>query len=126
MRERMVRIVIAAALGCASGSACAMTGAGQSASCQVIDGRKLPADSGGEKALCDAVSAAIQTHAPGQGYSVEIRVLGPSRLAASVVKDGKVVAEPKMASSDKDLSGRSFRRFADAIVAELSRTAGKS
>ena len=126
MRDRLVGIAIGAALGCASGSACAMTVADQGAQCQVIHGEKLPADSGGAKALCEAVTAALEAHAPGQGYRVEIEVQGPSRLAASITKDGRKVAEQKMASSDKNLTKRSFGRFADAIVAQLSRSAGKS
>ena len=127
MRDRLARIAIAAALGCASGSACAMTAVDQDARCQVINGEKLPAESGGAKALCEAVVTAIEAHAPGQGYRVEIQVQGPSRLAALVTsKDGRKVAEQKMASSDKNLTKRSFGRFADAIVAQLSRSAGKS
>ena len=127
MRDRLARIAIAAALGCASGSACAMTAADQDARCQVINGEKLPADSGGAKALCEAVVTAIEAHAPGKGYRVEIQVQGPSRLAASITsKDGRKLAQQKMASSDKNLTKRSFGRFADAIVAQLSRSAGKS
>ena len=127
MRDRLARIAVAAALGCASGSACAMTALDQGVQCQVINGEKLPAVSGGAKALCDAVTNALEAHAPGQGYRVEIQVLGPSRLAASITsKDGRKVAEQKMASSDKNLTKRSFDRFADAIVAQLSRSAGKS
>ena len=127
MRDRLARIAIAAALGCASGSACAMTAADQGAACQVIDGAKLPASTGGEDALCKAVTAAVDAHAPGQGYRVEIQVLGPSRLAASVLsKDGRKIAEQKMASSDRELTDKSFSRFADAIVAEISKSAAKS
>jgi len=127
MRDRLARIAVAAALGCASGSACAMTAADQDAQCQVMHAEKLPAESGGAKALCEAVTAAVEAHAPGRGYRVEIQVLGPSRLAASIMsKDGRKVAEQKMASSDKELTKRSFSRFADAIVAQLSRAAGKS
>ena len=127
MRVRLARIAVAAALGCASGNACAMTAVDQDARCQVVHGEKLPAESGGAKALCEAVVTALEAHAPGQGYRVEIQVLGPSRLAASVTsKDGRTLAEQKMASSDKNLTKRSFGRFADAIVAQLSRSAGKS
>ena len=127
MRDSLARIAVAAALGCASGSACAMTAVDQDARCQVIHGEKLPADSGGAKALCEAVTAALEAHAPGEGYRVEIEVQGPSRLAASVTsKDGRKLAEQKMASSDKNLTRRSFGRFADAIVAQLSRSADKS
>jgi hypothetical protein len=104
-----------------------MTAVDRDPQCQVIHGEKLPPVSGGAKALCDAVTQALEAHAPGQGYRVEIQVLGPSRLAASITsKDGRKVAEQKMASSDKNLTKRSFDRFADAIVAQLSRSAGKS
>jgi hypothetical protein len=127
MRDRLARIAVAAALGCASGSACAMTAVDQDAQCQVIGGEKLPAESGGAQALCEAVASALEAHAPGQAYRVEIQVLGPSRLAASVTsKDGRKVAQQKMASSDKNLTKRSFGRFADAIVAQLFGSAAKS
>ena len=127
MRDRLARIAVAAALGCASGSACAMTAADRDVQCQVVDGAKLPASTGGAKALCEAVTAAVESHAPGQGYRVEIQVLGASRLAASVMsKDGRKIAEQKMASSDRELTDKSFTRFADALVAELARAAGKS
>ena len=127
MRDRMAIIAVSAALGCASGSACAMTAANQGAQCRIIHGEKLPAESGGAKALCDVVGTAVEAHAPGQGYRIEIRVEGPSRLAASIMtKDGRKIVEQKMASSDKNLTKRSFSRFAHAIVAQLSRSAGKS
>ena len=127
MRVRLARIAVAAALGFASGSACAMTAVDHDVQCQVIHGEKLAVDSGGAKALCEAVTSALEAHAPGEAYRVEIQVLGSSRLAASVTsKDGRKVAEQKMASSDKNLTKRSFGRFADAIVAQLSRAAGKS
>ena len=122
MRDKLAIIAIAAALCSASGSACAMSTADQSATCQVIDGGKLPADSGGAKALCEAVTAAVEAQAPGQGYSVEIRVLGSSRLAALVTKDGRKIAEQNLASMDKLITSGSFKRFAAAIAAKLAKS----
>ena len=123
MRDKLAITAIAAALCSASGSACAMSAADQSATCQVIDGGKLPANSGGAKALCEAVTAAVEAQAPGKGYSVEIRVLGSSRLAASVMtKDGRKIAEQNLASMDKPITSGSFKRFAAAIAAELAKT----
>ena len=122
MRDKLAIIAIAAALCSASGSACAMSTADQSATCQVIDGGKLPADSGGAKALCEAVTAAVEAQAPGQGYSVEIRVLGSSRLAALVTKDGRKIAEQNLASMDKPITSGSFKRFAAAIAAKLAKS----
>ena len=123
MRDRMAIIAVAAALACASGSACAMSPAERSASCRVIDGGKLPANSGGADALCEAVSAAVDAQAPGQGHNVEIRVLGSSRLAASVMsKDGRTIAEQSFASMDKELTAGSFTRFAAALARELAKS----
>ena len=55
-----------------------------SPSCQVIDGNKLPAESGGADALCREIAAATAEAAPGFGYKIEIRVLPRSRLSATV------------------------------------------
>jgi hypothetical protein len=119
MRDILARIAIAAALGCAGGSACAMN-ANHQTNCRVIDGGKLPADSGGADALCQALTAAVEAKAPGQGYHVEVRVLGSSRLAATVTsKDGQKIAEQQLASMDKPLTAGSFKRFAAALAAEL-------
>ena len=99
-----------------------MSAADQRATCRVIDGGKLPANSGGAKALCEAVTAAVEARAPGQGYSVEIRVLGSSRLAALVTKDGRKIAEQNLASMDKPITSGSFKRFAAAIAAKLAKS----
>ena len=123
MRARLARIAVAAALGCASGSACAMTAAESSPhGCRVIDGEKLPSESGGSKALCDAVAAAVAEQAPGQSYSVEIRVLPLSRLSASVTTgDGRKLPDQSFTSMDRPLTSGSFKRFAAAIAAELAK-----
>lgn len=124
MRERMALVVIAAAIGCVSGSACAMNSAErqQSSSCQVIDGNKLPAESGGADALCREIAAAIAQAAPGVGYSIEIRVLPRSRLSATVTTtDGRQLPELGMASMDKPLTAGSFKRFATSIAEELAK-----
>ena len=127
MRDKLARIVLAAALGCASGSACAVSAADPHPNCHVVNGGKLPAETGGAEALCQAVTAAVKAQAPGRNYIVEIRVLGSSRLTASVTEDGRKVAEQSIASMDKPLTAGSFKRFADAIAAELAKAgAGKS
>ena len=83
MRQRLVMILVAAALGCVSGSACAMSSTeNPSSGCRVVNGDKLPAESGGADALCRAIAAATAEAAPGVGYSIEITVLPRSRLSA--------------------------------------------
>ena len=123
MRGRFITSLAATALGVYSGVVHAMSAADQSATCRVIDGGKLPANSGGAKALCEAVTAAVEAQAPGQGYSVEIRVLGSSRLAALVMmKNGRKIAEQNLASMDKPITSGSFKRFAAAIAAKLAKS----
>ena len=82
MRERMALVAIAAAIGCVSGSACAMNSSERhpSPSCQVIDGNKLPAESGGADALCREIAAATAEAAPGFGYRNRNQGARPGRV----------------------------------------------
>ena len=123
MRERLASITVAAAFACASGSACAMSMAeDRPAGCRVIGGEKLPAESGGADALCQAIAAAAAENAPGVSYSVEVRVLPLSRLSASLTTgDGRRLTDQNFARMDKPLTNSAFRRFAAAIAAELAR-----
>src|SRR5688572_10092599 len=102
MHGKVPGAVVAAALGCVSGSACAMSAAEQKPQpCRVIGGEKLPAESDGADALCGAIAAAAAEQAPGQSYSIEIRVLPRSRLSASVrTSDGRTLPEQGFASMD--------------------------
>ena len=125
MRERMALFAIAAAIGSVSGSACAMNSPEPrpSPSCQVIDGNKLPAESGGADGLCREIAAATAKAAPGVRYSVEIKVLPRSRLSATVTTaDGRRLPELGMASMDKPLTAGSFKRFAASIAEELAKS----
>ena len=123
MRERMVMTAIAAAIGCVSGSACAMSSTENlSSGCRVVNGDKLSAQSGGADALCQAIAAAAAQAAPGVGYSVEINVLPRDRLSAVVtLADGRKLPELGIASMDKPLTAGSFKRFADSIARELAK-----
>ena len=123
MRERMVMTAIAAAIGCVSGSACAMSSTENfSPACRVVNGDKLSAESGGADALCQAIATAAAETAPGVSYSVEINVLPRDRLSALVtLADGRKLPELGIASMDKPLTERSFKRFADSIALALAK-----
>lgn len=126
MHEALVRIVVATTLACASGSACAMTSAAErKVECHVVNGAKLSEQSGGAGALCRAVETAIGKQAPVGKYKVEITVLGPSRISASVTSDnGRKVAEQAYGSMDRDLTESSFERFADGLASEIFKAKG--
>jgi hypothetical protein len=124
--KRMWRIIPAPALlvmaASLSGGACAMASpSGQSTPCHIVDGDKLPGDSGGAAALCSAIERAAAAKAPGVTYTVEIKVLSPSRLAATVTADGRKLPEQNFATTDRDLNGGSFDRFAAALADQLAK-----
>ncbi|MDP1908290.1 MAG: hypothetical protein Q8K85_08315, partial [Hyphomicrobium sp.] len=75
------------------GSACAMnSSSAQLIACRVVDGDKLPADSGGPDALCTAIRNAAAAEVPASKFSVEVRVLGNTSLAATLTTaDGTIL-----------------------------------
>ena len=99
------------------------TPAAQSEYCRVVNGGKLPAASGGATVLCAAIERAVANRAPGAAYNVRVRVLSASRLTASVAAKGRVLPEQSFASMDRNLDGRAFERFADAIAAQVAQSA---
>src|SRR5687767_7668378 len=98
-----VLLVMAVSL---SGGACAMPSpSSQSTPCRIVDGDKLPDGSGGAAALCTAIERAAAAKAPGVGYTVEVRVLSASRLAATLTSDGRKLPEQNFAITDRELTG---------------------
>jgi hypothetical protein len=106
-----------------SGGACAMASpSGQSTTCRIVDGGKLPDGSGGAAALCSAIERAAAAKAPGVAYTVEVRVLSSSRLAATVTSGGRKLPEQNFATMDRELNSGSFDRFAAALADQLARS----
>ena len=92
----------------------------QSPTCVVVDGAKLPAESGGAAALCEAIERAVTKQAPGAAVTVEVRVLSSWRLTAALTRDGQQLSEQNFASMDRALNRDSFERFAAAIADALN------
>lgn len=88
--------------------------------CLVVDGDKLPAGSGGAAALCTAIQRAAAATAPGLDFTVEVKVLSSSRLAATLTSHGQRLPEQKFATMDRELTSDSFDRFAAALAAQLA------
>lgn len=104
------------------GSAWAMSSTNnQSPHCRVVDGGKLPAESGGAVALCAAIERAVSARAPGVAYTVEVKVLSSSRLAATLTKDGHELPEQRFASMDRELTVSSIERFAESIADRVAK-----
>ena len=106
-----------------TGSACAMNSpSSKQVDCSVIGGDKLPAETGGPDAVCAAIARAAATDAPASRFSVEVRVLGSSSLAATLkTADGTTLPEQKFAISDRSLTKGSIERFAKALVGAVAR-----
>ena len=110
-----------------SGGACAMASpSGQSTPCRIVDGGKLPEESGGPAALCSAIERAAAARAPGVAYTVEVKVLSSSRLAATLTSAGRTLPEQNFAVMDRELNGGSFERFAAALADQLAKSVLKS
>ena len=87
-------------------------------SCHVTNGGKL-LGSVKSDTICVEVERAISSRAAGVQYSVEIRVLSPSRLAATLVVDGRTLPVQNFAVMDGKLSDGTIKRFADALAAAV-------
>lgn len=101
-----------------TGSACAMNSpSSKQVECRVVGGDKLPAEIGGPDALCAAIASAAVIGAPADRFSVEIRVLSSSSLAATLkTADGATLPEQRFAISDRGLTKGSLDRFAKSLV----------
>ena len=111
----------------ATGSACAMTSPARSiVDCKVVGADKLPAATGGAQGICGAIEQAARQH-PGKRFKVEVRVVGSSRLSATLTTaTGKILPERRFAVSDRPLGKGSIERFAKSLVAEVARASGAS
>ena len=127
MHGALARIVAAMALAFASGSVSGMSAGKTTVECHVAGGAKLSEQSGGVGALCTAIETALGKQGMAQKLSVEITVLGPSRISALVTSDtGRKLAEQKYGSMDRELTRSSFERFANGLAAELSKAEGRN
>ena len=91
--------------------------------CSVIAGEKLAASSGGAALLCSEIERAISSAAPGVPYRVQIKVLSPSRLTASLVVNGRTLPEQHFAIMDRELNRGAIERFAHSLALEVAKAA---
>ena len=84
--------------------------------CNVVAGEKLAAGSGGAKGICAEVERAMAAALPGVRYTAEVRVISPSRLAATMVVKGHRLPEQHFATMDRNLTPGAVRRFARALA----------
>jgi hypothetical protein len=124
---RKIKLLLAVAMaGAIGGNACAMAGsAAEAPACVITGADKLPAGLSGD-AICAEIRAAARKASSGTGFSVEVRVVSASSLAARIrLRDGRTLPEQKMAVSDRQLNSGSIERFALAIASAVAGSAAR-
>lgn len=98
----------------------AMT-APQNRPCRVLNGDKLPPESGGADAICSAIEHAIAAKAPKVRYTAEVRILSKSGLTVSVIANGKKLPDQNMSVMDRNLNPWAIQRFAEGLAEEVAK-----
>ncbi len=93
------------------------------ADCVVVNGEKLPPETGGPAELCAAIKAALDAQGGDRAVQVEIRVKSNSWIVAHIERDGMALSDQNLAIADGKLKKSSIERFARAIAQAVS-TAG--
>jgi len=124
MWSRIFAAVLASAT-CVAACAPAVS-APQPHPCRVLNGEKLPPESGGAAAVCAAFEQAIAARAPKVRYSAEVRVLSKSSLAVNVELGGRKLEEQHFGVMDRNLNPGSIKRFAEGLAEMIAAHAGKA
>ncbi len=89
--------------------------------CQVANGEKLPAASGGVHALCAAIERALAAHKSNKRVAVRVTIGARSLLSADVtLSDGRKLPSLKMAEMDRPITKMTFERFGAAIANHIA------
>jgi hypothetical protein len=122
MWSRILVGVLASAL---AASAAAVS-APAAAHCRVLNGEKLPADSGGASAICSGIEQAVAAKAPQVAYKAEVRVLSKSGLAVSLEVGGRKLEEQHFGIMDRNINPGFIKRVAEAVADQVAEAAKKS
>jgi hypothetical protein len=103
--------------GCASASSGAVTPEPNgSARCRIVEGEKYLKSPIGSGMICREIERAIEAQAFGARISAEVRATSPSRLAATLIVNGKTLPEHKFVVMDSNLTPASVQRFARSLA----------
>jgi hypothetical protein len=124
MRGRSATFIFLLAIALTPAGAAAMSPSGKaSVRCHVVGSEKLPRTSGGASAICAEVERAVAAVAPAARYSAEVKVLSRSKLAATLVVNGRTLPEQNFAIMDRELNPGAIERFARSLAAEIAKAA---
>jgi hypothetical protein len=111
--------IFAAAAAFAGGSALSAR-APSKGPCHVIGGDKLP-PAVRQDVICTEIARAMTQRAAAVKYSVEVKILSPSRLSAVLVANGRTLPDQNFAVSDRELNSGAIRRFAESLAGEAAK-----
>lgn len=117
-------IFAAGCLSAAGTSACAVTTPTAPANppCVVEGAALLPAETGGEEALCDEIRRATADVMPA-GARISVQIMSDHLMHGTVtLQGGRSLPRITTAVSDRTLSPRSFRMMAAALADQLRST----
>jgi hypothetical protein len=104
-------------VGTASAGAATMTHAPRANThCRVVAGEKYLKAPINSAMICGDIARALAAQVPSARVEATVRVISPSRLAASLVVNGRALPEHKFAIMDSDLSPEAVQRFARSLA----------
>jgi hypothetical protein len=91
--------------------------------CVITGAEKLHGEPIGSDTICSEIEGAIAAQMPTVRYSAQIKVLSSSRLAATLIVNGRTLPVQNFAVMDGKLSNSSVKRFASALAQAVAQAA---
>lgn len=123
MQNKFALLLIAAAIGSTGAGAMTAVENGKHTRCEIVEGGKYLSPALGASSICSTIERTISAETPAATYSVKIKVLSPSRLAAALIVNGRALPEHKFAVMDRNLNIEAVQRFARALAADVAKSA---
>ena len=84
--------------------------------CRITEGEKYLRAPVGSGMICAEIERAIAAQVPQARVRADLKVVSPSRLAATLVVNGRALPEHKFSVMDRDLSPEAVQRFARSLA----------
>jgi hypothetical protein len=91
----------------------------QARSCRVLNGEKLPPESGGAAAICSAIEQAISAKGTKVAYKADVHVLSPSGLAVNLEVGGRKLEEQHFGIMDRNINPSFIKRVAETVADQV-------
>lgn len=92
--------------------------------CTVVASEKLASEAS-FKGICSVIEQAVAARAPNVPYSAKVRIVSTSRLAATLIVNGKTLPEQNFAVMDRELNASAIQHFANGLADAIAKAADK-